>query len=187
MKIIRIIAIVMLVVVVVVFLDLCVGHFIEEIKIEQAGRDCETLRNTIAGAYLGIKADRNFVNTATEGQPMELPDKYYNVVESAQGHGRIHVIVYADGSVDAYFGTPEKTLDYYVYGKRPFAPIKFPFIYNALRQNCPLLKGISHLLCILFIPSAGTAVFFIVRHVKKKNFEATIAALQADTKVDELP
>lgn len=46
--------------------------------------------------------------------PMEVPETYDTYVESVQGDGRVYVFVHMDGSVDAYFGSPEKTIGYYV-------------------------------------------------------------------------
>lgn len=83
-------------------------------KQENNQADATTLRSVIAEAYININEDREFVNTATENQPMEVPEKYYTYVESVQGDGRVYVFVNADGSVDAYFGSPEKTIGYYV-------------------------------------------------------------------------
>ena len=72
------------------------------------------LHSIIAEAYLNINADPEFINTAVDDRPMEIPEKYYTYVESVQGDGRVHVVVYADGHVDAYFGSPEKTRTYYL-------------------------------------------------------------------------
>lgn len=76
--------------------------------------DCENLRNVVAEAYINISKDPKFVNTATRGHPMEIPEKYYTLVESSQGDGRVHVVIYYDGTLDSYFGTPEKNLNYYL-------------------------------------------------------------------------
>jgi len=75
--------------------------------------DAGALRSVIAEAYININEDPDFVNTATEDAPMEVPEKYYTYVESVQGDGRVYVFVRYDGSVEAYFGTPEKTRGYY--------------------------------------------------------------------------
>lgn len=83
-------------------------------KQEKNQADATALRSVIAEAYININEDPDFVNTATENQPMEVPEKYYTYVESVQGDGRVYVFVHMDGSVDAYFGSPEKTIGYYV-------------------------------------------------------------------------
>lgn len=75
--------------------------------------DAAALRSVIAEAYVNINDDPEFVNTATEDQPMEIPEKYYTYVESVQGDGRVYVFVNVDGSVDAYFGSPERVIGYY--------------------------------------------------------------------------
>lgn len=76
--------------------------------------DGAALHDVVAEAYINIQQDPNFVNTATDDAPMEVPEKYYTYVESVQGHGRVHVTVDKNGYVDAYFGSPEKTQGYYV-------------------------------------------------------------------------
>ncbi len=86
----------------------------QEKKRENNQTDGLALHSIIAEAYLNINADPDFINTASENQPMEIPEKYYTYVESVQGDGCVHVVVYADGHVDAYFGTPEKTREYYL-------------------------------------------------------------------------
>ena len=82
-------------------------------KRENDHADATALRTVIAEAYININEDRDFVNTATEDQPMEVPEKYYTYVESVQGDGRVYVFVNVDGSVGAYFGSPEKGIGYY--------------------------------------------------------------------------
>ena len=76
--------------------------------------DARVLRSVIAEAYININKDPEFENTATEDQPMKIPEKYYTYVESVQGDGPVYVFVDMDGCVDAYFGSPEKVIGYYV-------------------------------------------------------------------------
>jgi len=45
---------------------------------------------------------------------MEVPEKYDTYVESVQGDSWGYVFVHMDGSIDAYFGSPEKTIGYHV-------------------------------------------------------------------------
>lgn len=96
-------------------------------------KDWESLRRITAEAYININESPDFVNTATAEQPMNIPDTYYTSVESALGYGHIFAVVYEDGTVEAYMGTPEKTLDY-LRGEKFFARPRFPFIFNAVRD-----------------------------------------------------
>ena len=100
---------------------ICVGSGISKRVYEredaEAMDDYYSLRNVIAEAYINIfYADPNFVNAATEEEPMVIPDQYYSHKESAMGDGRDYAVVKTDGSVVAYFGSPEKTSEYYIYG-----------------------------------------------------------------------
>jgi len=89
-----------------------VCYDVSEQKKDEA--DATALCSVIAEAYININDDREFVNTATKDVPMEVPEKYYTYVESVQGDGRVYVFVDLNGSVSAYFGTPEKIPSYYV-------------------------------------------------------------------------
>ncbi len=89
-------------------------RYIEERQKDNNRTDAAALRSVIAEAFLNIQDDPDFVNTATKGHPMEIPDKYYTYVESVQGDGRVHVIMYYENTLDAYFGTPEKNMNYYL-------------------------------------------------------------------------
>lgn len=174
MKNVKRIALILLAMIAVFVLSICFGMLnccLYHTSRSCLGADIAALRSVIAEAYIRTKSDSAFVNTATDNQPMELPEIYYTPVESAQGHGRVHVIVYADGEVSAYFGTPERTLKYYQYGEGYLRLHQFPC--RRFFQNFPVLCGAAVL-------PVGMAVSCIVRRVKKKNFEATIAALQAD-------
>lgn len=77
-------------------------------------RDGKALQSVITEAYITTHRDPNFVNTATKDKPMEVPEKYYTYVESVQGHGPVYVFIDVDGNIDAYFGSPEKGMDYYL-------------------------------------------------------------------------
>jgi hypothetical protein len=88
------------------------GYHIEQQK-EHDHTDADALRSVIAEAYININEDAEFVNTATEDHPMEIPEKYYTYVESVQGDGRVYVFIDVEGNFNAYFGTPEKTIRYY--------------------------------------------------------------------------
>ena len=100
----------------IILLNFCVMNSPEYLRKQQSKKDAAdaaSLRSVIAEAYLNINADSDFVNTATEDEPMEIPEKYYTYVESVQGDGPVHVVVDPNYNVEAYFGTPEKTRGYY--------------------------------------------------------------------------
>jgi len=76
--------------------------------------DARALYSVVAEAEANIKEDPEFVNPATEQAPIaEIPDKYYSYVESARGYGRAYVIIYQDGTLDAFFGSRSFNLEYY--------------------------------------------------------------------------
>lgn len=81
---------------------------------EAYNQDGKALQSVIAEAYITTHRAQNFVNTATKDKPMEIPEKYHTYVESVQGHGRVYVFIDVDGNIDAYFGSPEKGMDYYL-------------------------------------------------------------------------
>jgi hypothetical protein len=76
--------------------------------------DRQTLRECIAEAYINIMEDPDYVYTGTDDQPMQVPEKYYTVKESLLGEGRVYAVVDRNNNVDAYFGVPERNLDYYM-------------------------------------------------------------------------
>lgn len=78
--------------------------------------DCATLRSVIAEAYINIMQDPNYEYTGTDDEPMPVPETYYSVVESKLGHGRVYAVVDQKNNVEAYFGSPERNLDYYMWG-----------------------------------------------------------------------
>lgn len=102
-------------------LMICIGSAISKRVYDrehnEANEDYDTLHYVIAEAYINVRADSNFVNTATEDEPMVIPDKYYAYQESAMGDGRAYAVIDSDGRVDAYFGSPDKNQEHYsVYG-----------------------------------------------------------------------
>jgi len=152
--------------------------------------DIRYLRSVIAEAYINIKMDPNFVNTATEEQPMEIPEKYYTEYDSYIGDGPVHVLLYADRDINAYYGKPERDLNYYEYGKGRKLTVEydltFPFILNALFRLSahPYLVPFVYIY-VMVVVAIVTCVY--IRHRRKKAFEATIAAIQADSQSDEEP
>jgi len=147
--------------------------------------DIDQLRSTVAGVYFHSCTDPDFVNSATDDHPMQVPDKYYKVKKSKLGHGRTYAVMYADGDIEAYFGTPEKNYDFYMSGKEiPNSP-RFPFLICALQcvGRCPhvvLLVGIY-----AGVVAAIVACWY-VRHRKKKASKETVNAIQTDSKPDEV-
>jgi len=159
-----------------------------EMHIENCRDDVQRLRDVIAEAYINIKMDPNFLNTATGQQPVEIPEEYYTAHDSARGDGPVHVLLYADGDVSAYYGQPERDLNYYEYGKGRKLTVEydltFPFILNALFRLSvhPYLVPFVYIY-VMVVVAIVTCVY--IRHRRKKAFEATIAAIQADSRSDE--
>lgn len=158
-----------------------------ESYIENCREDVGRLRNAIAEAYININKDPMFINTATDDQPMEIPEKYYTAHESFRGDGAMHMVVYADGDVRGYYGKPERDLHYYMYGDSGIKHhnLVFPFILNALFH----LTSHLHLIPLLVVCGAIVVVMMLcwfIRHRKRKIFDATIAAIQADSNLDEV-
>ena len=65
-------------------------------------------------ARTNIQADPDFVNPAIENPPMAfLPYKYYSEVKSVRRYSRAYVVIYQDGTLDAFYGVPDRNLESY--------------------------------------------------------------------------
>lgn len=172
MKIVKRIALVLILACVIgVILDVGYGIFACEgfrMSREKNNQDCAMLRSIHAEAYINIHEDPYFVNAATYNQPMEVPEKYYTYAESEQGHGRVHVVAFVDGDVEAYFGTSEKTVAYYSYGEGRPKPPKLPPISNAVVNvvDYPLMLPFG---CSIIALTVGLAVYYLIHLAKKRN------------------
>jgi len=147
--------------------------------------DVEQLRANISSAYMNTYTDLSFVNTATEDRPMEIPEKYYDRVESKLGKGRLYAVMYADNSVNTYFGTPETDYDYYIRREEVPNYPRFPFLFIALLRagKCPFVLPLVGIYAVVVV--AIVACWYVCRR-KKKASKETATAIQTDSKPDEV-
>lgn len=162
------------------FLFGIVGYFLFGLYYTECREDISHLRDGLAEAYININADPNFVNTATDDQPMVIPEKYYSGRDSFHGDGPMCAVVFANGSVETYYGSPEKNLDHYRYhcGCPKDYGLSFPFILSALLH----LASYPYLVPLLWFYAIVTIAIIVCRYIrrrKKKAFDATIAAIQS--------
>ena len=187
MKNVRVVGMVLLFVIVADLVFGTIAYGICEKKRNDYAEDCENLRSIIAEAYVNTVLNPDFENTATDDQPIEIPEKYYTSVESAQGDGWARAVLYADGNVDVYFGSPEKTLDYYRYGEG-YEKIKRPNLWFSFTFTVLYRLPIRHIVPFVSFCAVVALVIVVcwsVRH-RKKAFEETIDEIQSDSKPDEV-
>ena len=76
--------------------------------------DAKALYSVVAEAEANIQADPDFVNPATEELSVAyIPYEYYSYVQSEWVFSRAYVVIYQDGTLDAFYGTPSLNLEYY--------------------------------------------------------------------------
>jgi len=102
----------MIAVIMTVLILMQVNYYIT-LRDKRLKEDYYKLRQVKATAYINLKHDPEFINTATSDQPMALPESYYPAAESALGYGPVRVYITVDDSVIAYFGEPTYTEAYY--------------------------------------------------------------------------
>ena len=91
---------------------LLLGYLYVEMLIENRN-DAEALYALVAEAEANIQADPDFVNPIKEGFQMAyIPDKYYSYVKSERVYSRAYVVIYQDGTLDAFYGTSSYNLEH---------------------------------------------------------------------------